>query len=891
MGNFLNLLKDEASTLLRDKKNLINLLILGILILGLFLGIDLARREQIFKSRATAEVFDFSAGRNMERRNNQWVALRNDISFNITSPWESGSSGGSFSGGTDGSEGTEPKANDYGWYCKDNDTIWQIKDGEKSFYCDCSPNATIADCKGTVCKAKSINDGSHTTDAGCYDSSSSSGGSSSMDASQACEAARKELNKAAGGTETQGMFSNSTCDEVKNKVCNNCSLFVPPSSIRDALCPGTCKTTSLFVKTAYAQEACIDDSGCGDLPQYCEGNDTWQCTGGYCGDGTCQRTCNKVNGNPAGCGGNPPPADESWCTAGRHVCGDIGTPQGSCTKDGKSCTRFETYQCTTSSGVNYCGDKGAGTSGDYECRNCSACSAGYNEIGDSTVINNMRNGNYQVDNQIVGSNLQPYTGTGLCGYKYYQTDPNNSTLPNGDVCAKIVFGELRDQNACRPITTKIYIDPNPANSGASVTVIATAGRECSTGIHLTSGAGLTSCSPSGGSTCSGGNPKDSSACWWKWTCTAGTAGNYNASFNASGTNCASNPTPYTIGGSVPPSAPPGGSITTTRYRMAESLADLNNAAWVTYTAGGVNIDNFRFADATAGNKFIFVQFEGTDANGATVTTNSTTCPKCQAQVRLLGDPPAVTGCSLGFEGTNTVLNISGRNFGSTKGSAKSNDTSLTIRQWNNTSIQAVFPNAPTGEEFPVSVTNSDNQEGPGRCSAITQLSLGARVFCRAPSSGDTDNVDLVLAEAFAGGKKTKQKVRIDKDGVIGGLNQKLESGKKYKISLKAPKSLRKTVEFTAGDGTTNVPNFILPVGDISPADGGDGSINASDKSELNRQWIIAGSGSGRTGDFNSDGRVNSIDWACMRYDFGSVDDAEPVAPAAPAIGVGSTVAR
>ena len=47
MGKYLDLIKEEATTLLHNKKNLINILLLGILILGLYLGVDLARKEQI----------------------------------------------------------------------------------------------------------------------------------------------------------------------------------------------------------------------------------------------------------------------------------------------------------------------------------------------------------------------------------------------------------------------------------------------------------------------------------------------------------------------------------------------------------------------------------------------------------------------------------------------------------------------------------------------------------------------------------------------------------------------------------------------------------------------------------------------------------------------------
>lgn len=83
-------------------------------------------------------------------------------------------------------------------------------------------------------------------------------------------------------------------------------------------------------------------------------------------------------------------------------------------------------------------------------------------------------------------------------------------------------------------TTHLYIDPNPSNSGQSLTIIATGTTSCSTYIYDPphSGGGYTNCSNLLVATCSGGNPKDDLPCWWKWTCTAGNPGNYTAEFSA-----------------------------------------------------------------------------------------------------------------------------------------------------------------------------------------------------------------------------------------------------------------------------------------------------------------------------------------------------------------------
>jgi hypothetical protein len=81
-----------------------------------------------------------------------------------------------------------------------------------------------------------------------------------------------------------------------------------------------------------------------------------------------------------------------------------------------------------------------------------------------------------------------------------------------------------------------------------------------------------------------------------------------------------------------------------------------------------------------------------------------------------------------------------------------------------------------------------------------------------------------------------------------------------------------------GGGVINAPDgkpFILPIGDIAPTTP-DGQINGLDRAELVRQWqlvLSSSSSAALTADFNRDKKVNSIDWACMKYDFNSQDDA------------------
>lgn len=341
------------------------------------------------------------------------------------------------------------------------------------------------------------------------------------------------------------------------------------------------------------------------------------------------------------------------------------------------------------------------------------------------------------------------------------------------------------------------------------------------------------------------------------------------------------PTASPRASSSPTSSPGGGggggggggtTVVTTAFRVAESLAGLTNAPWEVYTGDGM-VRDYEIQDKNPGMKQIWVEFKTSDGRTGGCGTNGS--QPCVANIRLLGAEPTISSCGLIFEGSSVVFDIKGTNLGSAKGSAKSGDKGLTVREWSDSSAKVVMANPPVGQIFPITLTNADGQSAEGQCSAISTISLGAKVFCRRPSEHDTDNVDLVLVGLFEGGQKIRETVRIDKNGIIQNLTQRLEEGRKYALSLKAPLTLRRTVEIIAGKGVTIVPNFILPVGDIFPKDGGDGSINSFDKSELDRQWIIALPVTGRTGDFNRDTRVNSVDWACMRYDFGLKDDPEP----------------
>lgn len=160
---------------------------------------------------------------------------------------------------------------------------------------------------------------------------------------------------------------------------------------------------------------------------------------------------------------------------------------------------------------------------------------------------------------------------------------------------------------------------------------------------------------------------------------------------------------------------------------------------------------------------------------------------------------------------------------------------------------------------------------------VSQIAVNLSPICRSISSqtgGTISNVDFQAIEDKVGGQQVKQKVEINGDGTIQGLQAVLNTGQDYKISVKAPRSLRKTSSITASSGTS-VANFTLPLGDIFPLVTGDGTINTLDYSELRREWGSAANASARPGDLNDDGVVNSVDYSCMRLFFDQKDDPLP----------------
>jgi len=231
---------------------------------------------------------------------------------------------------------------------------------------------------------------------------------------------------------------------------------------------------------------------------------------------------------------------------------------------------------------------------------------------------------------------------------------------------------------------------------------------------------------------------------------------------------------------------------------------------------------------------------------------------------------------------NLKLTLNGSRLGSSGGKVVVGGKDAQVTSWSSSQVTAdINPDGDLsdGKLFKVKLTKSDNKELPEiTCQVNTTLiSLGARLFCREVGKFDVTGVKITLVDENGG--RINEEVTIDASGIIKGLKTKLQVGKSYVISIKAPYSIRTNAEFVAANGTNVItPDdgniFILPVGDIAPAILSDGKINTLDRSEIVRQWSVLGS-STKTADFNRDTKVNSIDWACMRYDFNKEDQAIP----------------
>lgn len=285
--------------------------------------------------------------------------------------------------------------------------------------------------------------------------------------------------------------------------------------------------------------------------------------------------------------------------------------------------------------------------------------------------------------------------------------------------------------------------------------------------------------------------------------------------------------------------------------------------------------NYDLQNTNPGFKTIWVEF--VDSENRRVRRSIT--------IELVAPDPEVdeVSCKLDIAGNNVVFDASGENFGTIENAqALVGSDDLQILEWTDTQISAILGNPTISgantQQYNLKLIRGDGQESANiPCKiGLSQVSLGTEIFCREKGNKEEGNISVIFVSDT--GEKAQEVVTIDKEGTIKDPKTKLETGKNYLMSIKPSNGLRRNANFTASSGTSVVKaneedKLILPIGDIFPQNGGDGAINSADKIELGRQWIFKGEN--LSGDFNRDGVVNSIDWACMRRDFGKTDDPLP----------------
>ncbi|MBI2017820.1 IPT/TIG domain-containing protein [Candidatus Daviesbacteria bacterium] len=236
--------------------------------------------------------------------------------------------------------------------------------------------------------------------------------------------------------------------------------------------------------------------------------------------------------------------------------------------------------------------------------------------------------------------------------------------------------------------------------------------------------------------------------------------------------------------------------------------------------------------------------------------------------------PVISGinCKYIQNELGTLITVNGTNFGTQgKGTVKVGSQQAEVAAWNNTAISAsVDQRLETSTR--VTVTLDDGKTVADNCAVnTTTLTFTARNQCIKDNNFAASNVDVKI---FENGSEPifRQQIRLDKDGKPQSFAPKLEKNKKYTMLLKAPGALAKKVEFNTGsNNTTIIDPFTLAVGDIYPRNNPDGSVNNFDISELKRQWAPT-KDTQTNADLNNDGRVNNVDWSCLRLNVGKSDE-------------------
>lgn len=332
-----------------------------------------------------------------------------------------------------------------------------------------------------------------------------------------------------------------------------------------------------------------------------------------------------------------------------------------------------------------------------------------------------------------------------------------------------------------------------------------------------------------------------------------------------------------------PTASPTPAVYTLTYRYAENLADLNNAPSYNYTSQPLTF-TYSFKDKTPGIKTLFVEF--TDSTGRKDVR--------QKSITLLPPGPKINSISCSYDvltGIGTIAKISGSDFGAS-GSAtvKLDNQTARIQSWtdvlsstSSASSSAVPSSKSTvvarvgtrlDGEIPVNLTLNNGTQLEGSCILdTTTVNFSAYAQCAPTNNLSLSDVEVQIYDEEGGNRALYDEiVSLNSKGKPTNFAPQLEIGRDYALFVKAPRSVAQRVDFTALEGTTVLSMLELAIGNISSNRGGlpDSRIDTFDVSKLYQQWSLIQSVQ-KTGDFNLDTRVNSVDYSCLISNWGKED--------------------
>ncbi|KKQ66397.1 MAG: hypothetical protein US86_C0005G0008 [Candidatus Daviesbacteria bacterium GW2011_GWA2_38_24] len=806
---------NEFIEYLKVKKNLVNLLTLGILILGIPLGVNLAKQQQIYKSFAGTQPITFLATQNgcIKEVNNKKIAVCPTLDIELRSqPTQSSSNQTNLASfelvkpvKADHAEGTE------GWYC-DGDEIWHDKpDGDHEFDSRCGDNQE--------CKSKDAPEG-YTSDAECVD----------KETPPACNWSflRNECTGCGKARSVEQNCNDETrisAEDVDDGECNT-----------EQLC-GSGGTSGGSGSTQSPGKDDDDDSdGDGQGGQ----DDGWIIVNGPECNYDIKRGCwlNKWN---------PSTGEKDWdlnnCEEPRdNHCG-YSSPDGQTSPTDQSCDHNGDVDPDTWSLIE-----------EWECQpgNPGVKAHKWACFGTDGTPQAVKYTDGVSDTEkcpISGASgsAQGGKGSSITCTKYpseagaLSNPPPNTRWEAVDNCSK----------SCDPNrNTKANGSPDcPKNTDQKGYIVEANSSWC---YGFTDGAKCMQLRYTGDTSA---QAADSNKCF---VC------ENNKFKETSASNCGTNaPTcdpkkgeqPACKGATVNQSCG-AAAVRITKYKIAESKEALASAPEKDYE---LRIKH-ELKDTTPGTKTIFVEYKMSDGK-----TNG---PHFLS-IEYVGPAAKVTGsdCSIDLSGSGATLTINGENFG-TDGTVKIGSTTLKNLDWKTDKIEAKLENrVPSQDTFNFIVTRkADNTSTTGSCDLKnSQISLGSKAVCGIRSKVNKEKVEIQIKEDAPNTKVTKEKGVLTSTNDLVLEKTKLTQGKDYIVWFKLPNSLGKQIKFKANGSTTSVDTEV-PLGNVNT----DTVINANDWSICRPE--IGKRGSNLKCDFVEDALMNALDYGCLRTNYQKTGD-------------------